>query len=97
MRAVVEDSPGAPAREILERAQNGREDLLTEARDFGHLVYAGQLTEGRGVVFVGCPEPARARLPQSIVSMVERVGRRLEGHFDGWTSGRLRLRRTGGR
>ena len=96
MLAVVEDSPGTPDLEILESARTSGRILLTEDRDFGQMVFAGQPASGGGVVFVRCPEQARARLPRSIVSMVERLGARLEGHFVVWTPGRVRSRRPEG-
>jgi predicted nuclease of predicted toxin-antitoxin system len=91
--AVVEDWPGAPDREVLESARTSGRILLTEDRDFGQLVFAGQPDRGGGVVFVRCPERARPRLPQSIASMVERLGPGLEGHFVMWTPGKVRSRR----
>ncbi|NOT31864.1 MAG: DUF5615 family PIN-like protein [Planctomycetes bacterium] len=95
--AVMEVAPGAPDFDVLKDAQELGRILLTEDRDFGQLVFANRMAQGGGVVFIRCPEPARAHLPQSIVSMVERVGARLEDHFAVWTPGRLRLRRALGR
>ena len=93
--AVVENSPGAPDHEILESARTSGRILLTEDRDFGQMVFAGQPSSSGGVVFVRCPEPARARLPESIVAMVERLGTRMAGCFVVWTPGRVRSRRPG--
>ena len=95
--AVVEDSPGAPDGQVLKHGRAIGRILLTEDRDFGQLVFASGLEAGAGVVFIRCPESARVRLPHAIVSMVERVGVRLEGRFAVWTPGRLRLRRSEGR
>lgn len=63
VRAVFEDSPGAPDGEILESARSADRILLTEDRDFGQLVFARHASQGAGVVLVRCPETARARLP----------------------------------
>ena len=90
--AVVEDSPGATDPEVLERAWSADRVLITEDRDFGQLAHAHPGGQSAGVLFVRCPEPARARLPQSIVSAVHLHGEKLAGRFAVWTPIRLRLR-----
>lgn len=92
VRAVVEDSPRDSDPEVLEKAWSGGRILITEDRDFGQLVQARPEAKSAGVLLVRCPESARARLPQSIVSAVTRFGTRMEGRFAVWTPGRLRLR-----
>jgi len=96
VRAIVEDSPGAPDVAVLESARKASRILLTEDRDFGQLVFANLASPGAAVVLIRCPERARARLPQSIVSMALEVGHKLEGHLSVWTPRRLRMRRRQG-
>lgn len=91
-RAIVEDIPGAPDSVVLERAWSTGRILITEDRDFGHLVHARVDGKNAGVLLVRCPEQARSRLPQNIVAAVSRFGEKLEGRFAVWTPGRLRLR-----
>jgi hypothetical protein len=57
------------------------------------LVFAAGLAHGVGVLYIRCPEDARATLPSEIVSAVARLGTDLEGTFSVWTPRRVRLRR----
>lgn len=95
VQAIVEDSPGAQDRLIIEQARQEARILLTEDRELGQLVYADRLARGGGVLLVRCPQAARSDLPARIVAVVAAHGARLAGHHAVWTPGRLRLRRTG--
>ena len=95
VRAVVEDSPGAPDRLLVEQARQEDRILLTEDRDIGQLVYADRLARGAGVLLIRCREEARPPLAASIAAIVSEHGPRLAGRFAVWTPGKLRLRRTG--
>jgi predicted nuclease of predicted toxin-antitoxin system len=96
VRAVLEDSPGAPDLTIIDQARQEQRILMTEDRDFGRLVYADRLGRGAGVLYIRCRESARPGLPASIVALIDAHGSRLPGRFAVWTARRLRLRRTDG-
>lgn len=92
VRAMVEERPGAPDREVLELAQRDGRILITEGRDFGQLVYSERMSRGAGVLYISCRESARYRLPERLIASLQEHGESLAGHFAVWTPHRLRLR-----
>lgn len=95
VEAVAVVARGAADAEVLELARQDERILLTEDRDFGQLVFASELGDLSGVLYVRCTEEERPMLPLRIVSLVDRLGRSLERSFVVWTPRRTRVRRHG--
>jgi predicted nuclease of predicted toxin-antitoxin system len=94
--AVAESAAGAGDPDILAWSRRDQRILVTEDRDFGQLIFASGLPAGSGVLFLRCPEKARAALPEVIASLVERRGAELPGGFAVWSPRRFRVRPLGG-
>jgi predicted nuclease of predicted toxin-antitoxin system len=72
--------------------QEGRV-VITEDKDFGHLVYA-QLRSFGGVMLLRFPENARQSKRADVLEAVERLGNRLIGAFVVLTPGQVRVGRS---
>ena len=88
--AVAEISPRADDERVLELAVRGRRVLLTEDKDFGQLVFADRRATA-GVVLLRFPAPARSRLGDAVVELVEAHGSELVRRFVVLQPGRVRF------
>jgi predicted nuclease of predicted toxin-antitoxin system len=89
--AVVEISPRAQDREVVDLACAQGRLLLTEDKDFGRLVFADQRASG-GVILLRFPARSRREAPQAVVSLVEDQAAKLAGCFTVVQPGRARIR-----
>ena len=92
VQSIAETTPGSADPDVLALAVRTGRILLTEDRDFGQLVFSARTRPAMGVLYIRCPEAARARLPRWIVATILRLGPKLEGRFCTWKPGKLRLR-----
>ncbi len=90
--AVAEISPRADDDVVLDLSTLDARILLTEDKDFGHLVYAKHRATA-GVIFIRFPAPARAILGQTVLRLVQDRGPDLVGRFAVVEPGRIRLGR----
>ena len=79
--------------DVLVAAEAHSQDriLLTEDRDFGHLVFV----QGRptaGVILIRWPRTLRARLPAEMVRVIDHFATRLAGAFVVVRPGSVRVR-----
>ena len=89
--AIVESSPGIPDGRVLALAESEQRVLLTEDRDFGWLVFAAGQEASAGVIYLRCPEHARAGLPRTFAREIERLRGSLGAAFVVWTPRRTRI------
>ena len=87
--AVAELWPRAEDTLVMERAVRGARILITEDKDFGHLVYAKMRKTG-GVMLTRFPAGRRGTLVDTILNVVEARGSRLIGSFTVIQPGRVR-------
>jgi predicted nuclease of predicted toxin-antitoxin system len=87
--AVAELWPRAEDSIVMERAVRGARILITEDKDFGHLVYAKMRKTG-GVMLIRFPAGSRGSLVDSVLNVVEARGTRLVGSFTVLQPGRVR-------
>ncbi|MGA8052458.1 MAG: DUF5615 family PIN-like protein [Burkholderiales bacterium] len=78
--AVVEHTPGALDPEVLALSVNENRVLLTEDKDFGQLVFAGN-RRSAGVILIRFPASARGSLARRLVQTVQRHESQLRGAF----------------
>lgn len=78
--AVSEVERRSLDREVIAQASREQRILLTEDKDFGHLVFVSQ-AESAGVILIRFPGSARKSLVQTITRLVEEQGERLRGAF----------------
>ncbi|HLX10408.1 MAG TPA: DUF5615 family PIN-like protein [Thermoanaerobaculia bacterium] len=90
--AAVEDSQGAPDREIFSRSHREQRVLLTEDKDFGRLAMAAEPIQQKGLLLIRCPEESRGDLPAAIVKLADTSGERLRKAIVVWTPARIRFR-----
>jgi len=87
--AVAELSPRAEDTAVMERAVRGARILITEDKDFGHLVYAKMRKTG-GVILIRFPSENRGSLVDAVLKVVQDRGARLIGSFTVLQPGRIR-------
>jgi predicted nuclease of predicted toxin-antitoxin system len=87
--AVAELWPRAEDAVVMDRAVRGKRILITEDKDFGHLVYA-KLRKTGGVMLIRFPAGSRKSLVDLVLSVVEARGARLIGSFTVLQPGRVR-------
>jgi hypothetical protein len=88
--AVAEINPRADDETVMSLARSERRILLTEDKDFGHLVHAAE-TATLGVLLLRFPSRARGRLGRTVVDLIARRGPDLSGRFVVVTPGRVRV------
>ena len=87
--AVAELWPRTEDTIVMERAVRGARILITEDKDFGHLVYAKMRKTG-GVMLIRFPGGSRGSLVDTVLNVVEARGARLVGSFTVLQPGRVR-------
>jgi predicted nuclease of predicted toxin-antitoxin system len=90
VRAISEERPGAEDEEVARLAGADERILLTEDRDFGHLVQS-QPGLVRGVAYLRYVARARGQLAQAVVDVVQNQGEQLQGSFVVIQPGRVRI------
>lgn len=90
--SVAQEWPGAEDFRVIQEACQRAGVLLTEDRDFGHLVYAANHETG-GVIFLRFPASARASMVTTVVDFVARHPSSLTGQFVVLQPGRARISR----
>lgn len=91
--ATAETSPRSDDEDVIRLAAAQKRILLTEDKDFGHLVYSrGEASVG--VLFLRFPAGTRSRLAETVCRLVESKGEHLIGRFVVVQPGRIRLGRT---
>jgi predicted nuclease of predicted toxin-antitoxin system len=88
--AIAEVSPAVTDDAVLALARSEARILLTEDKDFGLLAYARR-QHTAGVVLVRFPADARSQLGETLASLVEEIGERLNGAFVVVEPGRARI------
>ena len=91
VKAVVEEMSGASDEEVSTKALLEGRVILTEDRDFGQMVFAGN-APCIGVIFIRFPPSQRKTLARSIINLTELLGDRLLGHFVVLQPGRIRIK-----
>ena len=89
--SVSSHSPGASDDDVLRLAVGSRRLLLTEDRDFGELVFAGQ-SEHEGVLYLRFPGSARQSMIGIVTAFVGERGESLLGTFTVLTPAGARIR-----
>jgi predicted nuclease of predicted toxin-antitoxin system len=87
--AVAERTPRLDDTDVMEQAVRGKRILITEDKDFGHLVYAKMQKTG-GVMLIRFPAGRRGSLVDTILEVVAARGARLVGSFSVLQPGRVR-------
>jgi predicted nuclease of predicted toxin-antitoxin system len=90
--AVAESYRGAEDQQVIELARQSGRILLTEDKDFGHLIFAAGSAEV-GVIFLRFPAREREKLAEQVVKLAIREGAKLKGSFVVVQPGRIRIRR----
>ncbi|MDY7094626.1 MAG: DUF5615 family PIN-like protein [Acidobacteriota bacterium] len=88
--AVVELDPGIADREVATRAFEDDRILLTEDKDFGHLVYATGAS-AHGVLLVRFAGGSRDDMIASVLEVVRRYSDRLADQFVVVQPGKIRF------
>jgi predicted nuclease of predicted toxin-antitoxin system len=88
--AVAEISPRADDEQVLALAWTEQRILLTEDKDFGQLVHAGQPATA-GVLLLRFRPRQRSGLVRAVMDLVERRGTDLAGRFVVVRPGRVRF------
>lgn len=91
--AVAELFPRAEDIQVIQRAIREGRILITEDKDFGQLFFAHYGKKPRGIVLLRYPSQVRERLPQDLVRLINRHGRKLKGCFVVVEPGRVRIAR----
>ena len=92
VRAVQESRPGALDEEVLSWAVAENRVLLTEDKDFGHIVHVHAMPS-LGVVLIRFPASTRRIVASSVCDAVRRFGDRMHGNFLVIEPGRVRIGR----
>jgi predicted nuclease of predicted toxin-antitoxin system len=88
--SVSEIKPRADDLEVIRLAVREKRILLTEDKDFGHLVYAyGQETQG--VIFLRFPTSVRKQIAKDVIKLLKQQGEKLAGSFVVVEPGRIRI------
>jgi predicted nuclease of predicted toxin-antitoxin system len=88
--AIIEISPGAADRDIVQLAVADQRVLLTEDKDFGQIVHA-QAAKAPGVVLLRYPATARLIIAEQVVELVRQRGDQLGNSFVVVEPGRIRI------
>lgn len=91
--AVSEFQQRSVDHQLIEIAYTQGRILLTEDKDFGWLVFAGQM-DNAGVILIRFPATARAALAPSITRLVRQFGAKLTGSFVVLRPGSVRISMT---
>jgi predicted nuclease of predicted toxin-antitoxin system len=90
--AVAETASQSPDPDVLTWARVEGRILITEDKDFGHLVFAtGQ--DAAGVILIRFPAAERGGLAEAITTLLDRLGDGLRGSFVVLEPGRMRITR----
>ena len=87
---IAEVAKGSLDELVMRRALSERRILITEASDFGELVYACGHSSA-AVMLVRFPSRVRAAKPPSVVEAVAKLGARLWNAFTVVEPGRVRI------
>jgi len=90
--SVSETAPGSVDGDVLSMAVASGRLLVTEDRDFGELVFAGQQVSD-GVLYIRFPGNARQTMLRLVPEFVAEHGKALVGAFTVLTPGGARIRR----
>ena len=90
--AVGEYTKRSVDNELLSQAHREHRILLTEDKDFGWLVFAGD-SESAGVILIRFPAGRRSSMGQSILQLVRVHGAELENAFVVIQPGQIRFSR----
>lgn len=93
--AVAELTPRAEDAAVIDLAVREERVLLTEDKDFGHLVYAHRHPSA-GVVLIRFPGDARRTVGEAVARAVDALSARLAGSFVVVQPGRVRIGQTPG-
>lgn len=88
--AVARVARGAEDSEVIDLARSGRRVLITEDKDFGHLVFAAA-KQASGVIFLRFPQNVRSRLVPAVLELVSARGETLFGCFVVVEPGQVRI------
>jgi predicted nuclease of predicted toxin-antitoxin system len=91
--AVSEFQQRSVDQQLMEVAYTEGRILLTEDKDFGWLVFAGQM-HNAGVILIRFPATARAELAASVTQLVSQLGAKLAGSFVVLRPGSVRISTT---
>jgi predicted nuclease of predicted toxin-antitoxin system len=94
--AVAENVPQTEDSEVLAAAQREGRVLVTEDKDFGHLVRALGVRSS-GVILLRFPATARATMAAAVVALCQRLGPALLESFVVLEPGRTRITRLPGK
>lgn len=90
--AAADIAPRASDEQILQIAFDERRVVLTEDKDFGHLVYARR-RRSTGVVLIRFPAEGRGGLAAAMLDLVSQRGEESSGCFIVLAPGRVRISR----
>ena len=88
--AVAETARGAEDAAVIDLARSGKRVLLTEDKDFGHLVFAAA-KQASGVIFLRFPQNVRGPLVPAVLDLVSARGETLLGCFVVVEPGQVRI------
>lgn len=91
--AVSEVMQRSDDRQLIVQAYREQRILLTEDKDFGHLVFVGS-ARSAGVILIRFPGHARQTLAHTIVQLIQTHGERLRHAFVVVQPGYIRLQHT---
>lgn len=89
--SILEETPGAQDREVLERARAERRILITLDRDFGRLIFL-RSQEHVGVIFLRLRRETPGMILTVLRGVFDAYGEKLHGHFITASEGRVRIR-----
>ncbi len=92
VRSVQEERQGASDDDVLALAVGEQRIVLTEDKDFGHIVHVHAMPS-LGVVLIRFPAPTRRLVANSVCDAVMQFGDRMQGAFVVVEPGRVRIRR----
>ncbi len=79
--SVIEDSPGVPDFEVLERAADEERIILTFDRDYGELIYRLGMPSPAGVVYFRYVPLTPEEPAKDLLRLLNLEGVSLEGRF----------------
>jgi predicted nuclease of predicted toxin-antitoxin system len=88
--AVAEIARGADDAAVIDLARSAQRVLITEDKDFGHLVFAAT-RQASGVIFLRFPQGVRASLVPAVLELVSSRGEALLGCFVVVEPGQFRI------
>jgi predicted nuclease of predicted toxin-antitoxin system len=90
--SIAEGHAGITDHEVMAVAAREGRTVITEDKDFGQLLFAGE-RRVVGCVLLRYPSAARSSMGLDVVKLVELLGDRLAGSFVTAEPGRVRLTR----